>query len=88
MEINNPVSIQSEEIQNIVLYPNPSNSGNLNVACEYPIECLTIMDQFGRILKCQNSPSSSVDISALNPGIYFVRITTQIGEQVLRFQKL
>ena len=71
------------------IYPNPAND-RLYIEAESEIEEIVIYDVYGRH-QVTETPShrdmTSVNVSNLNTGIYFVKINTVNGETVKRFIK-
>jgi len=86
--------------ENITLHPNPT-TGELTITItgqvyndgELRVENIEIFDVFGKKLSSHHSspltPHSPllINISHLNPGIYFVKITTDTGEVVKKVVK-
>ena len=74
---------------NISIYPNPAND-RLYIEAEGEIVGITVYDIYGRH-QVTETPShqdmTSVNVSGLNAGIYFVKINTNQGEIVKRFIK-
>ena len=74
---------------NISIYPNPAND-RLYIEAESEIVGITVYDIYGRH-QVTETPShrdmTSVNISGLNAGIYFVKINTKEGNIVKRFIK-
>ena len=74
---------------NISIYPNPAND-RLYIEAEDEIVGITVYDIYGRH-QVTETPShqdmTSVNVSGLNAGIYFVKINTNQGEIVKRFIK-
>jgi hypothetical protein len=77
----------SQDNQNIVIYPNPT-TGHLKIErCDmrYTTCDIAIYDVFGRMLKAENRISQiekshiEINISDLSAGIYFVKIFTEEG---------
>ncbi len=61
----------------IILYPNPSSDGSVNVAFENreAIRDITLTDMFGRIVKqWQGTNGTTLRIENLIPGIYMIRV--------------
>ncbi|HXP48938.1 MAG TPA: T9SS type A sorting domain-containing protein, partial [Bacteroidia bacterium] len=77
------------------LYPNPTiNSINLSFEMQNAEEAavIEVMDMTGKKVMSENATIStnkatSLDVSALAQGMYFVRIITDTGTQVVRFIK-
>lgn len=87
VEVNNPVSIESNTISNIVVYPNPTTNGILSVQSDEEILSLDILDFSGRVVKQCLNPGKTISVSDLSNGMYFIVALTASGEKTLRFQK-
>ncbi|WP_395042897.1 T9SS type A sorting domain-containing protein [Flavobacterium sp.] len=74
--------------ESIVLYPNPVNS-IININCKNSIKTIELYDVQGRILQTilENDNTSTIDITNKSNGIYFVKITTEIGSKVEKVVK-
>ena len=86
------LEIQNAKLEAITLHPNPT-TGELSIKnYEIQITNVEVYDVFGKkILKLEIRSSKSetiVNISHLNSGIYFVKITTDIGEVTKKIVKL
>jgi hypothetical protein len=88
-----PLSIQDpiSPLSMIKVYPNPT-AGELTItSCELQVTSIEIFDVLGRRVssnsKIISSSHQTVDISFLNSGIYFVKITTEQGEIVKKIEK-
>ena len=68
------------------LYPNPVND-KLYIETETEVEEVVVYDAFGRQQTTVNGQQSTVDVSNLNAGVYFVMIKTNEGVVVKRFIK-
>ena len=91
---NNPITCSSVGIKsntllnNIVLYPNPAKTevyvGNISVTTSY-----VITDVLGKVVIDKNiiSNNETIDVSDLNSGIYFVKISSTIGQRTIKFIK-
>lgn len=80
----------------ITLYPNPAAS-QVNIQYNTPAPAtvsIQLSDITGRVLQYQTQHSQSgentepMNITALKPALYFIRISTPAGEKVLKFNKL
>jgi hypothetical protein len=58
--------------QEFTICPNPASS-TVRIVCAKPIEKVEILDNSGRIVM-QSGNKSTLNISGLNPGMYFIRI--------------
>ncbi|MCL2436031.1 MAG: T9SS type A sorting domain-containing protein, partial [Lentimicrobiaceae bacterium] len=77
--------------ENIIIYPNPT-TGELGIMnYELGIKSIEVFDVYGRKLSSHHLiPSSShqkINLSHINSGIYFVKITTEAGEVVKKLIK-
>ena len=67
-------------LENIKIHPNPT-IGELQITnYELRIDNVEIYDVYGRKLTTNHYPLTIINISHLNSGIYFVKITTDAGE--------
>jgi hypothetical protein len=75
------VGIENIEMATVKIYPNPT-TGILRIENgELKIEDIAISDIFGKIQKIENwKTESTIDISHLPAGVYFVKISTEVGE--------
>jgi hypothetical protein len=71
------LGLDENNLQRFIIYPNPGNNRVL-VTAETDIVKIDIYDYQGR-LALFNVESSSIDISTLNTGIYFIKITDHEG---------
>ena len=80
----------NEENTYFNIYPNPAND-MLNIEANVEIEKVLIYDVFGKTQKLKNSETqkfeNTLDISDLNSGVYFIKITTDKGETTKLFIK-
>ena len=76
IDISKVVSIDDNSCSNnIDIYPNPSNSMIfINNTTDMPLDYVDIIDINGKVLKSFYNFVTSLDISFLSPGTYFVRI--------------
>lgn len=69
------------------IYPNPiSNELNLNSIHDYNLQESSIFDITGKQVLIIND-QKSIDVSKLNPGLYFIKIKTDQGEFSKKFIK-
>jgi|GEM_PF-1083205 len=77
-------------LDKITLIPNPT-TGELRIESgEMKVDKVEILDVVGRVIFSQNFTSSSyqkIDISHINSGVYFVRLTTEQGKVVKKVVK-
>ena len=75
-----------EHTSSFRLYPNPVND-KLYIETEIEIEEVVIYDAFGRQRTTDNGQQTTVDVSNLNSGVYFIMIKTNDGVVTKRFVK-
>ena len=75
------VGVETVEPLVVKVYPNPT-SGKLKIENgTSEIEDVAIYDIFGKIQKIENwKTENTIDISHLPAGVYFVKISTEVGE--------
>lgn len=88
VQINNPVSINSETQGQVLLYPNPASGNQLQIFSDYDVIGLSIIDASGRVVLQESNPGHTIDVSMLQSGLYFAQIQTHQGLQTVRLQKL
>ena len=82
---------EKSALENITIYPNPT-TGELQVTSyELQVTNVEIFDVYGRKLSSHHlitlSSHRKIDISHLNSGIYFVKISTVAGEVIKKIIK-
>ena len=93
-EASHIISIVKDEMEDGIeeisssfrIYPNPVND-ILYINAETEIEEVIVYDVYGRQQSTVNGQQSSIDVSRLNTGIYFVRIKTNDEVVTKRFVK-
>lgn len=86
---NTPMSVDSHEMENIVLYPNLASEyitldfGNNSIS---EVSILDINGSFVNTINNSNNKSLQVDVSNLSSGVYFVKLTNADGKST--FKKL
>ena len=85
----NTENISDVEHTSLKIYPTPANE-RLYIETEFKIEEISILDVYGRhqvakVLSRQNN--TSVDLSELKSGVYFVKIYTDKGNFIKRIIK-
>ena len=74
------VGIEHLELTALKIYPNPT-TGELKIESGLRIDNVVIYDIFGKIQNIENMKAEGViDISHLSAGVYFVEISTEVGE--------
>ncbi len=71
----------------LVVFPNPA-SDVIKIYSDKLVTTLEFLDIQGRLLKqLKSTPDNSYNINDLLKGVYFIRITTKEGTEILRFLK-
>jgi hypothetical protein len=78
--------IDSEDNVSLEIFPNPTN-GIISIDSEYTIDYIVITDLNGRQILQIESPFSEIDISALEQGVYFIKISTAEGAWTTKIVK-
>jgi len=88
-----PLSAQGHEIMNLLqVYPNPA-ADRINVVFDLVGRSdIDIIDMTGRLVRRTRYDASgftnlSLDVSSLNPGVFFIRVSAEGESNVLRFIK-
>ncbi|WP_333808863.1 T9SS-dependent choice-of-anchor J family protein [Flavobacterium sp.] len=86
--VDRPLSSDTFFKNNFSIYPNPVNNVlNISLKNEMTINSLSITDLNGRVVVSINSSSTSIDVSNLSSGVYFVSIETNEGKGTSKFVK-
>lgn len=82
-------TLSSEEDQSFSVYPNPATDFiTVDLKNGNSLSCIAIFDASGRMVRQLHSQSSRIDVSDLNTGAYFIKITNDNApSRVLRFMK-
>ena len=80
------ISDLKQQRNDIQIYPNPVRD-NLQISSSENIEELMICDQYGRLVLSPPSENNTIDVSALEPGMYFLIISTEKGQISKKFIK-
>ncbi|WP_298344317.1 family 16 glycosylhydrolase [uncultured Algibacter sp.] len=75
---NNALSVDSNSINNINFYPNPT-SDTLHVQTHLNLDKILIFDMLGKKIVTKVDPKKSIDVSELQPGLYILKAYS--GEQ-------
>jgi hypothetical protein len=78
--------IENKKTSDIIVYPNPTN-GELRITnYELQITNVEFFDIYGRKIQMAtisfNSPVTVIDISRLTAGVYFLKISTEVGQVI------
>lgn len=71
-------SISEIEAVEFSLFPNPS-AGIIHLQTSETIESVDILDISGKLVLSEENPSTTLDVSRLNSGNYFIQVTTEMG---------
>lgn len=77
---------QAASENRINLYPNPVG-GTLHIDSEYSLECISIYDIYGKLVKEIKPAASSINIHDLTKGIYLFKVKASEGESVHKIIK-
>ncbi len=83
-----PLGVMDTIMEDVILYPNPSN-GIVNINTSIPVE-MNVYDVLGKeVFSSAFQNTETIDLSYLNSGVYFVRLTDGINQssQKLIIQK-
>lgn len=80
------IETENQEQTKFNIFPNPVSSG-LNIVSTVEPEQIQITDINGRIIKTLSGNCKSIDISALEAGVYFIKIFLPDGIQVRKVVK-
>ncbi|MFT6924275.1 MAG: ELWxxDGT repeat protein [Crocinitomicaceae bacterium] len=82
-EMVNNVGIDELKDAELVIYPNPTNTGLFTVKYTGTIEQITLFDLTGRAVQVStNTSTGMVDASSLDSGKYFVQVQTNKGQSI------
>jgi hypothetical protein len=86
--VERPLSTEDFFKTNFAVYPNPANDViNISNVNQLEITNAVITDINGRIVKNIQSVTQNINISSLNAGIYFLKISTASGDGVTKIVK-
>lgn len=77
----------SQELNNLSVYPNPSDSGIFNIKTQNQLKNITVFNTLGKTIKTISdftSDSYSVDLSQYSNGMYFLKITDNKGHSIVK----
>ena len=82
-EYDQMVSISENELKSLSLYPNPTN-GILAIDIEAnQVGELTVFNALGSPV-LSSSNSNNIDLSDVRPGIYYLKLTTKGGKEIVK----
>ena len=80
------VGIEEQLLKAIRLYPNPTTSHvNIRADGDVSVKRLEVYDVYGKVVRTvvgannDSFPQTQIDVSDLSPGMYFVRVSTDLG---------
>ena len=84
-----PVGIEEHGLNNVVVYPNPTNAVVQIKNGEWRMENVQVYDAYGKLLNTMNVNDHTVtlDLGGYAKGTYFVRVTTERGVVTKRVVK-
>ncbi len=74
----NPLSIDSEELSELKVYPNPAKEA-INIACKNNIKNITIYNSIGQSIKTiqvDNTNNTHINVANLSKGVYYLNVLT------------
>src|SRR5690606_18263744 len=81
------LSIDKYSLLNVKVYPNPTTS-LLNIDTVHSIENIQITNMLGQTVMTQDAVlNNTLDVSSLQTGMYFLNISANNQQQVIRFVK-
>lgn len=82
----NPLSNENFSLNNITIYPNPSNDIlNINYGTEtIEVKSIEIQDMLGKVIYKIHSKVENIDVSNMNSGIYFITISTESNGKIIK----
>jgi hypothetical protein len=85
------VSESDKLLENITIYPNPTTGELIIVSVDVKIDKIEVLDFIGKVVSSHplinNSTYQKINISHLDSGIYFIKISTDTGEAVRKVVK-
>ena len=76
--IDIPTNVGAYNSGNVSIYPNPANN-NLYIDTDEVFSTISITNLNGKLVKSVSSTTSQIDISALTPGMYIVKLSGKKG---------
>jgi hypothetical protein len=83
--LNNTLDNNEFEDGNVVLFPNPTN-GIISIKTNYELKQVELFDGLGKLVLMQKTNFESIDLNNLNSGIYFCKLTDELGN--FEFKKI
>ncbi|MEE1899028.1 choice-of-anchor J domain-containing protein [Flavobacterium rakeshii] len=77
-----------EDFNNIILYPNPvTNRLYFKMPSNEQLTTVQVFNINGKLCIEENNPLDNVDVSKLQPGFYFIKMSTATGTKNMKFVK-
>lgn len=83
-----PTSVPNVDRENVIVYPNPASTEIMVRASADTYSKILITNAIGRSVVDQNFTGKNINISNLQPGIYYVTLSGQYGTTTAKFIKL
>jgi len=82
------LEIKDAAIKDLIVFPNPVQNTLIVQSANHTLDSFSITDSHGRIvLSLENSTSPEIDVSALESGLYFLKIQSSEGKAIRKFIK-
>ena len=83
-----PLSVDDQTLKQFTYFPNPVNDV-LTIKAQKPVEDITVFNMLGQVVKRQapNTMDCTVDLSAMQPGAYFVQVSIDNTVETVRVLK-
>ncbi|MCW5519706.1 T9SS type A sorting domain-containing protein [Aureitalea sp. L0-47] len=81
-----PLSVSESNLNDVTLYPNPV-SDVLNVASSNSIEKFEIINIAGQLITEGELNAKFIQVSNLSEGLYFLRLSNNLGARTIKFVK-
>lgn len=82
-------SVMIDSKKEYTIYPNPSSKGTLEISgLDDELVDVVIHDSNGRFLSSTKGSNGTVDVSHLQPGLFFVQINNGVKTSIIRWVKL
>ena len=87
--VENPLDIEEYSIKNFAISPNPAyDQLSLQMPNGIDIKSISIFDLLGQKIYSSNKLENTIDISKLNKGLYFIKVSSLGISHTKRFIKL
>jgi hypothetical protein len=79
-----PVSVQTQQLENFVIYPNPAGE-KINIQANTPIQQVIFQNAMGQTIF--ETTQKEISMIHINPGVYFVTVITSTGKSTQKVIK-